>query len=521
MLLMKNIALLIVSLFFSTQILFAQTEGKTYEITITTTDKEGNKEVKEMIIEGKDLSQDEIDELIEDEIDGKAEHVDVNVNVSRVGEYPDEESKTITKIIKQRSNLTDENKIIVEEQDMEIEVIGDKVYINGEEVKEGDFGDKKVRILKLGEGDDEEIKKILKSENIDIQNGDNIFFIEKEESKEGIAFLGVTVGKNEGDGVVVGSVIKETAAERMGLQAGDKLISINGKEVNAYSTLSETVKAYLPGEEVKIVYSRNGEIKEALVTLSDYENYSDNIRWVDRGPKVKREFKSERGKKHRHHHRRHRGSNPDQATLGVGLEEKEGGIFIDFVQEDSAAEKAGMQEGDQILIVNKAKMLDVQQLQATIRAYEAGDEIKIKILRDGKKKTIKARLQTRMEKIDRYPRNKSERIERIVIKDRNEERRIDREIGGVIKITDFDLSPNPSQGKFNVSFAMDELAPNEYFYARIISLDGKIVREDKIADFDGRFSKAYDITDFGKGIFLFQVEKNEQKFTKRFVVETE
>lgn len=515
---MKNVALFIVALFLcATQAVVAQSIDKVYEITITTTDKNGNREVKEMVIEGEDLSQEDIDELIQKEIDDSAEEVDVNVNVnvSQGNSTTGEEAKTITKIIKQRSNLTDENKIIVEEHDMEIEVKGDKVYINGEEVVEGDFGDKKVRILRLGDGDDDEIKEILEGEQIDIQEGDNIFFIEKEESREGIAFLGVTVGRNEGDGVIIEYVLEGTSAEEMGLQVGDKLISINGKEVNAYSSLSKTIKGYLPGDKVTIEYSREGIVKEAIVALSDYENYNDNVRWIERGSR------DEGHKKGRHHHRRHHRANPDQAALGVGLSENEEGIIVDFIQKGSAAEKAGIEKGDQIVVVNKAEMLSIEQLQATIQAHKAGDEIKLKVLRDGKKKTIKATLQTRMEKVEKYPRNKSERIERIVIKDRRDERIEERELGGAIKLSDFNLSPNPSQGKFNVSFAMDELSAGDHFFVRIISLDGKIVREDKITEFDGRFTKAYDITDLGTGIFLYQVEKNEQTFTKRFVIENE
>ncbi len=512
---MKYVQLIcLFGLMFCVQLGSAQTSDKIYEITITTIDKDGDRKVKELVIEGEELSQEEIDELVNGQLDGSENEVDVNVNVNVTdkGNNRDEKTKTITKIIKKRTNLNDEEKIIIDETDMEIEVINDRVYINGEEVKEGEFGDKKVRILKFDEGEDvfmeEALEDVLNEEGIEIGKNEKIYFIETEESNEGIAFLGVTVGSSKDGGVSITGVVEGTSAEKMGLKKGDILMSIDGHKVIGYSSLSKTIKSYIPGEKVKLVYTRNGETKEAQVALSDYQKYStDAVARAERGP---------HGKKRMHGHRK---AGPAKASLGVKVKMIEEHIVIAQVIDQSAAQKAGLQLGDRILKVNKAKMLTMDQFYHTVKAYKIGDELNFKIERDGKKKNIQATLEQMKPRGKRYKKNKSSRTERIIIKDGNSvQNRADREAGGAIRLTDFELSPNPSPGKINVSFEMDRLAEGETFVVRIISLEGKVIEEKVIDSLDGVYSAEYDLVDSPEGIYLFQIEKQAQTFTKRFVI---
>ncbi len=58
------------------------------------------------------------------------------------------------------------------------------------------------------------------------------------------------------------------------------------------------------------------------------------------------------------------------------------------IAEDSAAEKAGLQEGDIILAINGQKIDKKQTLHKLITAYRAGDTITLDINRDGQQKQI-------------------------------------------------------------------------------------------------------------------------------------
>ncbi len=511
----QNLMILIFIL--GTQFGYAQVSQKTYEITVTITDQDGNTEVNELVIEGEEMSQEELDALIQKQLDAyDKEEVDINinVNVSEIGgaKTDDGETKKITKIIKKRNNLSEEEKIIIEEHDMEIEVKGDKVYINGEEVKDGDFGDKKIRIMKFEEGEEFDLERILEGEDIEIGEGEKIFFIEREESSEGLAFLGVTTKVPSENGLPIGSIVKGSSAEKIGLQVDDVIMSIEGKKISDFESLSKVIKSYLPGEAVKLTYMRDGIANVVDIELSDYDKYSNRNTWVEEDF-----MRGGHGRK-RHHFKRER-IDDDSPSLGVILQgAHKDAIIIDEVLAGSAAEKAGIQAGDIITSIGKAEMLSLDQTISTIKAHEIGGEVKVKVLRDGKKLTLRPVLE-KLPRRDGLQENTSTRVERIIIKERKEDdARSDFETSGAIKLTDFDLSPNPSEGEINVKFGMDASKADDEVTVRIIALDGKIVEEKVLEKFDGRFNNTYDLSDHPSGVYLFQAEKNGQKFTKRFVL---
>jgi len=58
------------------------------------------------------------------------------------------------------------------------------------------------------------------------------------------------------------------------------------------------------------------------------------------------------------------------------------------VTADSAAEKAGIKEGDIILEINEEKITTKNPLSVIIVKYNPGEEIKLKILREGEEKEV-------------------------------------------------------------------------------------------------------------------------------------
>jgi serine protease Do len=68
------------------------------------------------------------------------------------------------------------------------------------------------------------------------------------------------------------------------------------------------------------------------------------------------------------------------------------GALVSDVTEDSPAAKAGIKQGDVILEMNGEKVKNTTQLRNTIAATMPGTEIKLKIWRDGKEKTVEVKL---------------------------------------------------------------------------------------------------------------------------------
>ncbi|MCF6265109.1 MAG: DegQ family serine endoprotease [Desulfuromusa sp.] len=70
------------------------------------------------------------------------------------------------------------------------------------------------------------------------------------------------------------------------------------------------------------------------------------------------------------------------------------GILIAQVMEDSPAEKAGLEQGDVILKLNGQKVVKVADFRNQIAMTRPGSTVKLLVLRDGKRKTIKATIGT-------------------------------------------------------------------------------------------------------------------------------
>lgn len=97
-------------------------------------------------------------------------------------------------------------------------------------------------------------------------------------------------------------------------------------------------------------------------------------------------------------------SSEAQATgyLGVAVEEPSGekakGAAVAEVLPDSPAAKSGLAKGDVIVAVDSVKIKTPKELVETIRSLKTGDEVKLKVRRDGEKQKIVVTLGERPEK---------------------------------------------------------------------------------------------------------------------------
>lgn len=77
-------------------------------------------------------------------------------------------------------------------------------------------------------------------------------------------FSAIIVASIGSDLPVIGQVGEESAAEEAGLMAGDEIVKINGHSIHLFREIS--LEAMLnEGEEVSIVYKRNGELSQTIL----------------------------------------------------------------------------------------------------------------------------------------------------------------------------------------------------------------------------------------------------------------
>lgn len=84
------------------------------------------------------------------------------------------------------------------------------------------------------------------------------------------------------------------------------------------------------------------------------------------------------------------------------------GVYIDSVAENSAAEDAGIKAGDVILEVNSAEVTSAPEVQEIIARHRPGDEIEVRINRNGKNKLLKVKLKNLDGETRFVAKNKSE-----------------------------------------------------------------------------------------------------------------
>jgi len=150
--------------------------------------------------------------------------------------------------------------------------------------------------------------------------------------------LADSLGLPKASGAAVGSVEDASPAAKAGLEAGDVITKIDGRNVDGSADLSRTIRGLKPGSKVHLTVWRNGKSREVTVNVGEFkdEDETKTASTASAKPEAK----------------------PGKLGLAVTdipAEQKKalklsGGVAVEAV--DGAALAAGIQPGDVILRVN-------------------------------------------------------------------------------------------------------------------------------------------------------------------------
>lgn len=185
------------------------------------------------------------------------------------------------------------------------------------------------------------------------------------------ADLAESLGLKEARGAIVSSVTAGSAAERAGIKRGDVLRSFNGQPVHDINSLRNRVAEAGPGSNAGVVVVRDGSERTLTITL-DEAAASQAARGSDST------------------------GSDDKTALGVAvapltpelaaraeLPRDSKGVVVHQVAPDSRAARAGIQEGDVILEVNRQAVQSVDDLRSAVRGAP-GRPTLLLIARDGR-----------------------------------------------------------------------------------------------------------------------------------------
>ena len=193
---------------------------------------------------------------------------------------------------------------------------------------------------------------------------------------QGTPVLGVVIGKRIGvEAAEVVRVWPGSPAEQAGLQDGDQITQMNGKEIKSPEALRLAVLEQEPGDRVRLTIFRDGEQQSLKARLGGADGLAG---WTRRGQLP--EFPEAPG------------------WLGVRVDPSasatEAGVIVTRVLPGSPADAAGLQEGDAILQIDKTRVEAAADLKVAVMGREPGETVKLVIRRDDQRKPVTVELGT-------------------------------------------------------------------------------------------------------------------------------
>jgi len=175
-------------------------------------------------------------------------------------------------------------------------------------------------------------------------------------------------GVKNSEGVLVTDVVPGNPAEKAGIKAKDIITAVNGDKVKNSRELTAKAATLPVGETTKISVVRDGQEKTFDVKVAKRP-----LTVADAGSKPQVEKEGEYGLQVTD-------LTPEMAQrLNVN---RATGVVVVGVRPDSKAYKAGVQQGDLILEVNRQSVSSTGELKQLLAKYKGGDGISLLVQRN-------------------------------------------------------------------------------------------------------------------------------------------
>ena len=155
--------------------------------------------------------------------------------------------------------------------------------------------------------------------------------------------LAEAYGLDDASGAIITEIMPESGADRAGLQAGDVIISINGKAVDDALELRNQIGLLREGEEIEVEYYRDGKRRTATAVLGA-RGGARLASAQDLHPGLAGAEFAEVGS--------------DSADYGGTA-----GIAVVAVAESSPAAARGLREGDLVVSVNRQRVRTIEEFR--------------------------------------------------------------------------------------------------------------------------------------------------------------
>ncbi len=337
--------------------------------------------------------------------------------------------------------------------------------------------------------------------------------LEKVETHSPKSYLGVytkdltrnlaeDLGLNDLQGVYLKGVVKGSAAEQAGLEDGDVIILMNDREIQAAWELSEVLRELDPGEELSIRYIREGEEGEAIAILGSRQSPNPQVEERPRRMLIEE----------------------TRAFLGVTLltESDAPGVPVLEIERHSAADEAGLREGDIIMRIGGERTENYDSLSSVMRRLSPDEEVSIIYLRGERRRrtstTLGHRSTTTWIKVESDRNLDPETIiSEVKSKDRRSGEQLARNMKSPsLEMDFFEFYPNPNDGIFTINFELDSEGTTR---VNVYSPVGELVFEETMEEFSGNYRQKINLGEgIASGLYLIQVSQNGNGMVQKMIV---
>ncbi len=183
------------------------------------------------------------------------------------------------------------------------------------------------------------------------------------------------LGMDKVAGVLVQEILDNSPAERAGIQAGDVILKVDGKEVNQPNELQMEIARRRPDTDVLIRVLRNGREQDINVTLRTLGE--DDPIAEDRSTRERRTPEPVEPE------------TVEMENLGLTLRpldadtreqrDVQSGVLVDNVERFSVAHERNIVPGDIIVEVDRNPVKDISEFRSIIDGKKAGEALMIRV----------------------------------------------------------------------------------------------------------------------------------------------
>lgn len=287
-------------------------------------------------------------------------------------------------------------------------------------------------------------------------------------------------------GLAIRSVIPGKGAEAAGLQAGDVVIKVADKTITGGATLRGALENHKPGDQVTVVYQRDGKTIQAKMILS-----ADRYHYTH---KVERD--------------------PCKVFIGVytsGYAFEGRGSRVDGVIDDTPAKISGVQPGDIIMALNGQPVNNHQELVRERDKNKPGDAFRLTVLRDGKSVEIYAKFKPCGTPGNSPVQETVEVLEQSAI---SEQRETPKKTDNTLSLKILEAYPSPTVGPLNIHFEAEAVPTT----VRILDISGKSVYTKELPQFGGSFNEQVNLFSNKPGNYILSVRQGTKVLSKQIVL---